>query len=138
MATQVYDNSFRTTMICIDAYDDKILRGRMYNNALEKGIEFVGTIDFLQNMEKLLEQINYPQAFMSKRTFGAATGHLWSPPTCENVKVGRVGTFSLRLLFRQNASWQGTLLWHEGQQEESFRSVLEMLLLMDSALSSQK
>ena len=40
----------------------------------------------------------------------------------------------VRILFRQNASWQGTVLWSEGGQEERFRSALELALLLDSAL----
>lgn len=31
-------------------------------------------------------------------------------------------------------SWQGTVLWSEGGQEERFRSALELALLLDSAL----
>jgi len=37
-------------------------------------------------------------------------------------------------MFRQHASWQGGVLWVEGKAEQSFRSALELILLMDSAL----
>ena len=40
----------------------------------------------------------------------------------------------MRILFRQNASWQGELLWMEKNARQSFRSVLELITLMDSAL----
>ena len=53
-------------------------------------------------------------------------------------KNGKVATFFIRVLFRQNASWQGSVFWHEGKQEERFRSVLELLLLINSALSLEK
>ena len=128
-----YDNTFRTTLVCIDSYESKIPRGRLYNAYLENGIEFSGTIDFLQNMERLLEEIKIPQGFTSRRTFRA--GEDWKQQfTEENVRHGKQATFSLRLLFRQNASWQGAIEWHEGKSEETFRSVLELLLLIDSAL----
>ena len=45
-----------------------------------------------------------------------------------------MATFAVRVLFRQNASWQGEVTWLEGKREESFRSVLELILLMDGAL----
>ena len=133
---QIYDNSYRTTLICIDSYDDKIMQGRMYNTFLENGIEFVGAIGLLQNMERLLEQIKFPQAFSSARTFTGNTGQREPLPTDQNIRVGRKATFAIRLLFRQNASWQGAVTWCEGRIEESFRSVLELLLLMDSALEA--
>ena len=68
MSVQVYNDAYRTTMICVDSYDQRILKGRMYNAYLENGIEFVGVMDFLQNMEKMVimhflyDEIN-PQVF---------------------------------------------------------------------------
>ena len=50
-------------------------------------------------------------------------------------RTGRRATFAVRVLFRQNATWQGSVTWMEKNQEESFRSVLELLLLMNSAVS---
>ena len=128
------DNTFRTTLICIDSYDEKIPRGRLYNAFLENGIEFAGAMDLLQNMERLLEQIKIPQGFTTRRTFRNNEDRRLQF-TEESIKRGKRATFSLRLLFRQNASWQGTIEWHEGKSEETFRSVLELLLLIDSALS---
>ncbi|MCI9263720.1 MAG: hypothetical protein HFF06_04025 [Oscillospiraceae bacterium] len=49
-------------------------------------------------------------------------------------RTGELATFDIRILFRQNSSWQGSVLWQEGDREESFRSVLELVLLMDSAM----
>ena len=48
---------------------------------------------------------------------------------------GALATFRLRVLFRQNTSWQGLLTWVETKEEESFRSVLELVNLFDSALT---
>ena len=48
---------------------------------------------------------------------------------------GDVATFAVRVLFRQNASWQGSVVWLEGKKEEKFRSALELFNLMGSALS---
>ena len=31
-------------------------------------------------------------------------------------------------------NWQGSVTWVEGKREQSFRSVLELILLIDSAL----
>ncbi|MDD3218023.1 MAG: hypothetical protein PHC41_03725 [Lachnospiraceae bacterium] len=35
----------------------------------------------------------------------------------------------------ENYSWQGTLEWVDGQKGEAFRSALELIRLMDSALN---
>ena len=44
----------------------------------------------------------------------------------------------VRVIFRQNASWQGSVSWLEGRRDESFRSVLELLMLLNSALEQEK
>ena len=131
------ENSFRTTLICVDSYENKILQGRLYNAYLEKGIEFFGVMDFFQNMEKIFDETNYPQAFSVKRMFRPGT-EVMSTNTEENVKEGKLATFAMRLLFRQNASGQGSVYWHEGKSDENFRSALELLFLMDSAISTKK
>ena len=45
-----------------------------------------------------------------------------------------IATFKVKVIFRQGASWQGKLSWTEGKEEVSFRSALELIKLMDSAL----
>ena len=44
-------------------------------------------------------------------------------------------SFLIKVQFKQNATWQGTIAWIEGDKVQSFRSTLEMLKLMDSAIS---
>lgn len=45
-------------------------------------------------------------------------------------------TFSIRVFFRQNASFQGDIYWVEGEKRLSFRSFWEMVMLMQEALDS--
>ncbi|MCL2200862.1 MAG: hypothetical protein FWB75_02765 [Oscillospiraceae bacterium] len=44
-------------------------------------------------------------------------------------------TFEISVKFQQNSSWQGQILWAEKNMKQNFRSVLEMLRLMDEALT---
>jgi len=43
-------------------------------------------------------------------------------------------TFEITVRYRQNATWQGQIHWIDKNRKQSFRSVLEMLKLMDEAL----
>lgn len=136
MAIGTYENSFRMTLVCIDHYEHKVLRGKIYNPSHENGVRFESTMEFLLQMEKMFNELNCPQSFAALRTFRPKSPEYISDAQSGNcLKEGERATFSLRILFRQNSSWQGSLLWHEGKTEEPFRSVLELLLLMDSALS---
>ncbi len=44
-------------------------------------------------------------------------------------------TFVIQVIDQQNATWQGTIQWTQEQKTESFRSVLELIKLIDSALA---
>lgn len=47
-------------------------------------------------------------------------------------------TFMIAIKDDQNESWQGTIEWIEKGQQENFRSALELVRLMDSAMSDAK
>jgi len=49
-----------------------------------------------------------------------------------------VGTFEVTVKFKQNSTWQGQILWVEKNKKQSFRSAMEMLKLMDEALSEKE
>ena len=46
-------------------------------------------------------------------------------------------TFLVHVLNDQNASWQGTVTWTNGNKTQSFRSALELIRLIDSAVAKQ-
>ena len=47
-------------------------------------------------------------------------------------------TFVVQILSAQNATWQGTVTWTDSRRSESFRSALELIRLIDSALERQQ
>ena len=98
--------------------------------------QFHSAIQFLQKMERLLDATKFPQAFSTPRAFGGDAAGRGGAAAGTGPKTGKLATFTVRVIFRQNASWQGSVSWLEGGSEQRFRSVLELLLLLDSALTS--
>ena len=138
MPDRIYGNEYRTTLVCVDSWKGGESSGRLYNPYWGEGESFEGLMDFLKKMEALLDQMQLPQSFTAKRSFGPPPGTEQTPqPMLKRRRRGEEATFSIRVLFRQNASWQGSVTWVEGHREESFRSVLELLLLMDSAICAK-
>lgn len=45
-------------------------------------------------------------------------------------------TFIVEIIENQRQTWQGRIHWVQENKKETFRSVLEMLHLMDSAISA--
>ena len=110
------------------------MAGRMYNPYLNEGICFHSVMEFLLKMDDLLDKMRFPQSFTAARSFSQPPRRIAASPPDESPREGKRATFAVRVLFRQNASWQGSVSWLEGGKEESFRSALELLFLMDSAL----
>ena len=137
MQKRVRDNIYRTVLVCVDSHGGEAMAGRLYHPVLPEGCQFRNLMEFILTMEDLLDAIQRPQSFTAKRSFGGRPGGAAPSPPEEQRQLGRTATFAVRVIFRQNASWQGSVTWLETKQEESFRSVLELLLLMNSALDGQ-
>jgi len=53
----------------------------------------------------------------------------------EAFKKKKKSVFFIQITDTQNASWQGTITWADGRKAENFRSALELIKLIDSAVS---
>lgn len=133
IVSSITRGSCNNSLICIDSYEDGILQGRIYNPHQEPVI-FDSLSQFLIKMENLLDDLQHPQAYMSPRRFHTPVLQIEHVSTPLRPPKGDKATFMLHIRFRQHTSWQGTIHWKEQHLEQSFRSVLELILLMDSAL----
>jgi len=52
----------------------------------------------------------------------------------KNSTTAKRGTFLLNIYNRQNATWQGTVTWVDKNEKQQFRSALELIKLIESAL----
>ena len=133
MVQRVWGEGYRTTMVCIDSFEKGVPRGRFFNPYMETQQSFESLTQFLQGMEAVLDSMEFPKAFQAVRTFAPLPSG-GAPPGEEVGQTGKRATFAIRILFRQNASGQGSVTWLEGKSEQSFRSALELILLMSTAL----
>lgn len=133
-------NAFQYTVLCLDKYENKCMQGRLYHPISDEGLSFRSVMELLCIMESMFDQISYPKAAMEMRQFQKTPKislSLMEQINWENLNKGhrgKQGTFLVRICFRQNASWQGTVKWLEKGRELKFRSAMELLLMMDSAL----
>lgn len=128
--------AWRSIRLCVDSYDDRVPRGRFLHPGAGGARPFRSLADFLIQAEELMDKAQFPQSFTAKRSFAAMPAVVEPEAEAASAERGERGTFVVRLLFRQHASWQGEVTWLEGNGVQSFRSVLELVLLLDSALSA--
>lgn len=129
----------KTCLVKVSSYDEKNIKGVLINPYYEQELYFSSLTQLLIMMDELYDTLNFPQRAMENRSFkdnvsGQPETEAFSaisPP--ENVPV--LASFKISVLFRQNASWQGNIMWLEEKYEAQFRSVLELILIIDSAFS---
>ena len=102
----------------------------------------------LLQMDELYNRWNYPQRAMDSRTFLKETVatqplNIRKGDSRMNIqriqdKRGQQGTFIVQVQYRQNATWQGQVLWAEKNKKEYFRSALELIRMIDNAVSEEK
>ena len=130
---RIRGEAYRTSIVCIDRYRGDVPEGRIYHPG-GGGSSFQSLTQFLSQMEDHLDEWKLPQSFTVLRSFGDVPEFTPDRPEDGTTRRGKLATFALRILFRQNASWQGSVTWMETGRTESFRSALELIFLTDSAL----
>lgn len=127
----------KTFLIYIDSYENGVPVGQYRNPCSGECGQFQSLIQLLLKLEQCLDVKNIPQSFHKVRTFIPIASHSREAAEEERSKLGKKGTFAVQILFRRNASWQGTVTWLEKNMTQNFRSVLELLILLNSALEEK-
>ena len=131
----MHGESFRTIIVYVDSYEDRVPSGRFFIAASKNEQPFYSLNQLLLTINRILDRGNFPQSFHELRAFQPMSATTDPPQAVSTSKNGAIATFSIRILFRQNATWQGSITWTEGNQEVSFRSVLELIFLVENALN---
>lgn len=126
----------KTSLVRICSYEDKNPRGVLTNPYFGEDRAFNSLSQLIFLMEEMQDDLNYPQKSTAARSFGASEGAA-AGPGGNTVNARALATFKIRILFRQNSSWQGDVVWLEKDEEAQFRSVLELIYLLDSAMNAQ-
>ena len=131
MSKKGAENRYRFTRLCVDSYEGGVLKGRITNPFYDGCVTFSSTMDFLRKMQDIIEDMDFPGRFR------VLEGYTASPVVTDGDEAstpGVLATFSLKILFCCNSSWQGTVGRSPDGTEQPFKSALELLFIIDSAL----
>ena len=98
-------------------------------------------------MERFYDAIGYPQAATKTRKFMERKGG--RIPAKEHMAVisdgqdliqlrGNLATFLVGVTSRQNASWQGDVVWMEQKIRKHFCSDMELVVFVDDAVKKSE
>ena len=118
--------------------------GRLYHSYSREMTPFSNMDEVLFYMEKLYDYLKFPYPTTNTRSFLAEP--LKKGPGEERIKIMKdeellsqhwyLWSFIIRVQHRQNSSWQGRITWMEQDKTLYFRSIWEMIKLIDSAVET--
>ena len=127
--------------VCVDSGEHSRMIGRIYHRFSQQPITFLGAEGVLFSIEKLMDEWDYPQSTLKMRSFAPSSPHQSRQPGMARKAIndplaytGQDATFVVHVKYRQNATWQGTVTWADKNKQQNFRSALELIKLMDSAM----
>ena len=150
----------RVFMLQVQKQPDGQAYGSIYNLYVEQPQHFLGLADAILQIDAMMDKLDCPQAAAKRRSFCAAEKDVKNDTAAQKEayyrwlqegktvaqqywkeqvlqpSAGGSQTFYIRVRFRQHSSWQGEVTWKQAKRKVAFRSVLELLHLLQSALNS--
>ena len=142
--SQWYIASPNAIILCVNCRNGSGREGYLFHGYQKEPTPFkdLGQVTLL--MEKLFDELRFPYPGTNERSFLPQQRHYL--PTQERIKImddeellqkhGDIGTFIIRVQHRQNSSWQGRITWMEEDKTIQFRSVWEMIKLIEEAIDT--
>ncbi len=156
---QWYLGAPNAVILCIDKVQPGSgLMGRAYHAYSAEPFVFSELTQVLSAMESLYDAMHFPFPNTTMRSFaapaaggaqpagstGTATARPGRPAPEERITImsdkdllekhGDLGTFIVRVQQRQNSTWQGRITWMDEDKSVNFRSIWEMVHLIEEAV----
>ena len=129
-------------VLCISQKNQGVVKGRLYHGYSREGIPFYGYEEIIKAAETFFNELGFPHMGTSDRDISGRT--YWYRKKEGMTRVmkdeellgqhGDMGTFVIRVQHRQHSSWQGRVTYLEEDKSVYFRSVLELIKIIDGVL----
>lgn len=131
------DDREREITIAVDEYGGKGISGTAHHGGTGESIAFQGIMKLVFWMEQTFGRMKFPVEALEKRSFQKNRDITRKPvwDTWEGARRdGTLGTFTVRVGLRQNASWQGAFIWEDTGRLYKFSSFLELVRKLEDCL----
>lgn len=130
------------TKIVMSKPENDEYAGYFYNEYDGTYVHFHSLLQLLKELDNLFDRFTFPQVTHEYRKFSDSkdrkekTNKEFAMSKNENKIDDSVknATFLLQVKFRRNASWQGQIQWVDKNITKTFRSTLELIRLIDTAI----
>lgn len=142
--SQLYIGADNGVVVCVNQMRESRIAGRFYHAFSTEPVGFYSWEQLIFEIEELLNQLYLPFPSTNDRYFVSAS----PKPLRKEKRVktvtddellrhrGSLGSFIIKVQHRENSTWQGRITWVDENKTVSFRSVWEMMKLMENALDT--
>ena len=129
--------------VCVDESQASEISGRLYHGYSQEPQSFENVVQLIRYMADFYDSIRFPESSVVLREFTSEKRAMEElhEKSMEYQQLmeqsGICATFHIFVKYRQNATWQGSIQWLDKKKTQRFRSTLELIQLMDSALDSR-
>lgn len=134
-------------MVCVDGVENGDIYGRYFHRYKKEETFFPDSATLVIEMERFYDAIGYPQAATKTRKFMERERE--KVPAKEHMTViydsqtlmqfrGKLATFLVGVTSRQNASWQGDVVWMEQKIRKHFCSDMELVVFVDDVVKKSE
>ena len=109
-------------ILLVQSYQDGRMTGQLIHPR-------TGTPEEIRSIPELLLRLDE----ILLREESLISYHAFRPAGFEEIR--RIATLRIQVLFQENYSWQGCVQWEEQRKEATFRSVLELIQILDEILA---
>ena len=143
-----FEKSFpNMVMVCVDGVENGDIYGRYFHRYKKEETFFLNSAMLFSEVEQFYDILGYPQAAMRTRNFIERERE--KVPAKEHMTViydsqtlmqfrGKLATFLVGVTSRQNASWQGDVVWMEQKIRKHFCSDMELVVFVDDAVKKSE
>lgn len=141
-ATGRYIGAPNGIVLCVGQAGDGTIEGCLYHGYSKEGIPFCGYEDIIRIAEELFNALGFPHMGTGDRDIcGRTRKYQKKERMTRDMKDeelleqhGDMGTFVIRVQHRQHSSWQGRVTYLEEDKTVYFRSLLELIKIIDGIL----
>lgn len=142
MGNEIYIGAPDGIVLCVDGLNSKGCCGRIYHAYSREAISFFSLGEMLFQMDYFFDSLDFPRRSNNIRYFTDVHNNSAPKEVFERVMTdqelleyhGKQDTFIVRVQHRQNNTWQGRITWADKNKTLTFRSIWEMVHLMENAI----
>lgn len=142
--SQWYIGAPNGVILCMDRRRGCELEGNLFHSYSTEPVPFSELGQMTLLMEKLFDELQFPHPGTNERSFFPRIKPYAQRQERKRImsdeqllqKHGDIGTFIVRVQHRQNSSWQGRITWMEEDKTIQFRSIWEMIKLIENAMDT--